>query len=157
MPKNWCFELWCWKKLFNPLDWKEIQPVHPKGNQSWITTERTDAEAETIILWPPNAKNWLTGKNPDAGKDWRREEKGSTGWDGWMASLTSWTWVWDGSWWWSGQPGVLQSMGSQRIGHDWATELKPLWLDSVMACIVLFTTTCSNQLTENFSKEGPLA
>ena len=77
MPKNWCFELWCWKKLFNPLDWKEIQPVHPKGNQSWITTERTDAEAETIILWPPNAKNWLTGKNPDAGKDWRQEAKGT--------------------------------------------------------------------------------
>ena len=60
------------------LDGKEIQPVHPKGDQSWIYTVRTDAEAETPILWPPIAKNWLTGKDPDAGKDWKREEKGKT-------------------------------------------------------------------------------
>ena len=57
---------------------KEIQPVHPKGNQSWIFFERTDAEAETLILWPPDVKNWLTGKDPDAGKDWRQKEKGMT-------------------------------------------------------------------------------
>ena len=78
-PKNWCF----WtvvleKTLESPLDCKEMEPVHPKGNQSWIFIGRTDAEAETPILWPPDAKNWLIGKDPDAGKDWRREEKGTT-------------------------------------------------------------------------------
>ena len=84
------FELWCWRRLFeSPLDSKEIQSVNPKGNQSWIFIGRTDAEAETPILWPPNAKNWLTGKDPDAGKDWRREEKGMTedemvGWHYWL-------------------------------------------------------------------------
>ena len=66
------------KTLKSPLDGKEIQPVHPKGNQSWIFTEGTDAEAETPILWPPDVKNWLTGKDPDAGKDWGQEEKGMT-------------------------------------------------------------------------------
>ena len=76
---------------------------------------RTDVEAETPILWPPNSKNWLIGKDPDAGKDWRQEEKGMT--DGWMASLTRWTWVWvsSGSWWQTGTPGVLQSMGLQEL------------------------------------------
>ena len=123
--KNWCF----WtvvleKTLESPLDCKEIQPVHSKGNQSWIFIGRTDVEAEIPILWPPDAKNWLTGKDPDAGKDWRQEEKGTTE-DGWMASSTWWTWVWVnfGSWWWTGKSGMLQSMGSQRVGHDWATEL----------------------------------
>ena len=66
------------KTLESPLDYKDIQPVHPKGDQSWIFIERTDAEAETPILWLPNAKNWLKGKDPDAGKDWRQEEKGMT-------------------------------------------------------------------------------
>ena len=78
-PKNWYF----WtvvleKTLEGPLDCKEIQPVNPKGNQSWIFIGRTDAEAETSVLWPPDEKNWLTGKDPDAGKDWRKEEKGTT-------------------------------------------------------------------------------
>ena len=78
-PKNWCF----WtvvleKTLESPLDCKEIQPLHPKGNQSWVFIRRTDAEAETPILWPPDAKSWLIWKDPDAGKDWRREEKGMT-------------------------------------------------------------------------------
>ena len=78
-PKNWCF----WtvvleKTLESPLDCKEIQPVHPKGNQSWMFTGRTDAEAETSVLWPPDVKNWFIWKVPDAGKDWRREEKGTT-------------------------------------------------------------------------------
>ena len=114
------------KTLESPLDSKEIQPVHPKGNQSWIFIGRTDAEAETQFwLWPPDTKSWLIGKDPDAGKDWRREEKGTTGWAGWMASLTQWTWVWvnSRSWWWTGKPGVLQFMGLQRLVHDWATEL----------------------------------
>ena len=70
------FELWCWRRLESPLDCKEIQPVNPKGNQSWIFIGRTDAEAETPILWPPDAKSWLIGKDPDAGKDWGQEEKG---------------------------------------------------------------------------------
>ena len=72
------FELWCWRTLESPLDCKEIQPVHPKGDQSWVFIGRTDAEAETLILWPPHAKSWLIGKYPDAGKDWGQEEKGMT-------------------------------------------------------------------------------
>ena len=77
VPKNWCF----WtvvleKTLESPWDCKEIQPVHPKGNRSWIFIERTDAEAETPVLWPPDLKNWLLGKDPDAGKDWRQERRG---------------------------------------------------------------------------------
>ena len=126
-PKNWCF----WtvvleKTLENPLDCKEIQPVNPQGNQSWMFIGRTDVEAEAPILWPPDVKNWFTGKDPDAGKYWRQEEKGMIeDRDGWMASPTQWTWVWvnSGGWWWTGRPGMLQSMGSQRVRHDWMTEL----------------------------------
>ena len=119
------FELWCWRRLLSPLNCKEIQPVNPKGNQSWIFIGRTDAEAETPILGPPDAKNQLIWKDPDAGKDWRREEKVTTGWGGWMASLPQCTWVWacSRSWWWTGKSGVQQSMGSQRAGHDWASDL----------------------------------
>ena len=77
------------KTLESSLDCKEIQPVNPKGNQSWIFIRRTDVEAETLIPWPPDVKNWLIGKDPDAGKDWRREEKGTTeeemvGWHHWL-------------------------------------------------------------------------
>ena len=72
------FELWCWRKLESPLDSKEIKPINPKGNQSWILIGKTDAEAEAPILWLPDVKNWLLGKDPDAGKDWRQEEKGMT-------------------------------------------------------------------------------
>ena len=88
--KDWCF----WtvileKTLESPLECKKTQPVHLKGNQSWIFIDRIDSEAETSILWPPVAKNWLTGKDPDAGKDWRQEEKGRTedemvGWHHWL-------------------------------------------------------------------------
>ena len=109
------FKLWCWgKTLESPLDCKEIQPVSLKTNQCWIFIERTDAEAETPILWPPDVKNWLIWKDPDAGKDWRQKEKGTTeGWDGWMALPTQWRWVWESSrsWWWTVKPGVMQSMG----------------------------------------------
>ena len=77
--KNWCFWIVVLEKtLESPLDCKEIQPIHPKGNQSWILIGRTDAEAETPILWPSDVKNWLIGKDPDAGKDWRQKEKGMT-------------------------------------------------------------------------------
>ena len=94
-PKNWCF----WtvvleKTLESPLDCKEIKPVNPGRNQSWIFLGRLDTEAETPILWPPHAKSWLVGKDPDAGREGGQEEKGTTeGWDGWMASPTQWTWV----------------------------------------------------------------
>ena len=131
------------KTLKSPLDCKEIQPVHPKGNQSWIFIGRMDTEAETPVLWPPDAKNWLIWKNPDAGKDWKvGGEGGDRGWDGWMASLTQWTWVWvtSGSWWWTERSGVLQSMRLQRVGHDWAAELN--WIDH--RCMGLFWSFLSS-------------
>ena len=93
--KNWCFcTVVLEKTLESPLDCKEIKPVHPKGNQSWIFIGRTDVEAETPILWPPDVKSWLIGKDPDARKDWRREEKGTTedemvGWHHWLNGCKS--------------------------------------------------------------------
>ena len=123
--KNWRF----WtvvldKNLQSPLDYQEIQPVHPKGNKSWILIGRTDAEAEASILWPPDAKNWLIGRL----WCWERLKAGGEGddrgWDGWMVSPTQWTWVNSGSWLWTGRPDVLRSMGLQRVGRDWATELR---------------------------------
>ena len=130
--KNWCF----WtvvleKTLESPLDCTEILPVHPKGDQSWVFMRRSDAKAETPILWPPDAKNQLIGNRPWC---WERLKVGgegdNRGIDGWMASPMQWTWVWvgSGSWWWTGKPGVLQSMGLQRVGYDWATELS--WTDA---------------------------
>ena len=124
--KNWCFWIVVLEKtLESPLDSKEIQPVNPKGNQYWVFIGRTDAEAETPIFWPPIVKSWLIWKDPDVGKDWGQEEKGTieneiAGWHHWQ-----WTWIWASSkcWWWTGKPGMLESMGSQRVGHDWATEL----------------------------------
>ena len=116
------------KKLESPLDCKEIQPVYPKGDQSWVFIGRTDVEAETPILWPPDAKSWRIWKDPDAGKDWRQEKKGTNdrGWDGWMASLTQWTWVWVNSGVGDGQGGLeCYSPKGCRVGHNWATELKP--------------------------------
>ena len=127
--KNWCFWTVVLEKTFeSPLDCKEIQPVHSKGDQPWVFFGRNDAKAETPILGPPHAKSWLIGK------DWCWEalraggEGGDRGWDGWMASPTQWMWVWvnSGSWWWTGRPGMLRFMGSQRVGHDWVTELN--WL-----------------------------
>ena len=122
------------KTLESPLDCKEIQPVHPKGGQSWVIFARTDVEAETPILWPPDAKNWLIWKDPWC---WERLRAGGEGddrgWDGWMASPTWWTWVWinSRSWWWTGRPGVLWSMGSQRVRHDWVTKLN--WTELMLA------------------------
>ena len=123
--KNWCF----WtvvleKTLERPLHCKEIQPVHPKGNQSWIFTGRTDAEAnsDTLATWCKELthwkRTWCQGKLKVGG------EGDDRGWDGWMASPTQWTWVWASSrsWWRTGKSGVLQSIGSQRVGHNWATE-----------------------------------
>ena len=111
--KNWCFWIMVLEKtLESPLDCKEIQQVHAKGNKSWIFIGRTDVKAETPILWPPDANSWLIRRDPDAGKYWGWKEEGDNrGWDGWMASPTQWTWVWVNSrrWWWTGRPGVLQS------------------------------------------------
>ena len=113
------------KTLERPLDCREIKPVNPKGNQSWIFIGRTDAEPETPILWPPDAKNWLTGEDIDAWKDLRAGEVGIRGWDGWTASPTGWTSVWvsSGSWWWTGKPGMLKSIGSQSQALSDCTEL----------------------------------
>ena len=108
--KNWCFlTVVLEKTLGSLLNCKEIQPVHPKGDQSWIFIGRTNAEAKTPILWPPDAKNLLIGKDPDAGKDWRQRRRV---WQRmrWLDGLlTRWAWVWaiSGSWWWTGKPGVL--------------------------------------------------
>ena len=93
--KNWCF----WtvvleKTLTSPLGCKEIQPVRPKGDQSWVFIGRTDAKAETPILWPPHAKSWLIGKDPDAGGIGGRRRRGQQMMNGWIASPTWWTWVW---------------------------------------------------------------
>ena len=125
---------WDLLDLPSPLNCKEIQPVHSEGDQPWVFIGRNDAKAETPVLWPPHAKtHWK--------RLWCWEGLGAggegddRGWDGWMASLTQWTWVWvnSGSWWWAGRLGVLWFMGSQRVGHDWAAELNWksfLWLMS---------------------------
>ena len=120
VPKNWCY----WtvvleKTLESPLDFKEIQPVHPKGNQSWVLIGMTDFEGETSILWSPDVKSWLIWKDPEAGKEWGLEEKGTA--EDEIVGWPQWTWVWmdSGSWLWTGRHGVLQFMESQRVGHNW--------------------------------------
>ena len=119
------FELWCWRRLLRVSWTAEIKLVVPKENQCWIFIGRTDAEAEAPILWLPDAKNWLVGKDPDAGKVWRQEDKGTTEDDmvGWHHQLVKHKFEQFGSWWWTGKPGVLQFMRSQRVRHDWVTEL----------------------------------
>ena len=149
-PKNWCFWTVVLKKtLEGPLDCKEIQPVHPKGTQSWRFTVRTDAEAEVLILWPPDVKNWLIWKDPDAGKDWSQEEKGMIEDEivGCHHRLNGrGHWASSGSWWWTGKPGVLQSIELQRFGHNWATELKrkhiTQWKESICEGYVLNDSNC---------------
>ena len=126
------------KTLESPLDCKEIQPVHPKGNQSWIFIGRTDAGAEIPILWPPDAKCWLIGKDPDAGKDWGQEEKGTT-----EDEMVGW------HHWWNGHgldqtPGKLLKdreawhaavLGAQRVGHDWETEQQQSYTLRLFRCL----------------------
>ena len=128
VPKNWCF----WtvvleKALESPLDCKGIQPLQPKGNQSWIFNNCKDWcwswNSNTLATWCKELTHW---KRPWC---WERLKAGgegdNRGWDGWMASPTQWVWVWVNcaSWWWTGRPGVLQSMGLQKVGDNWATEL----------------------------------
>ena len=142
-----------------PLD-EEIKPVHPKGNQSWIFTGRTHAEAETPILWPPDVKSWLS-KRPWC---WERLKVGGEGddrgWDGWMASLTQWTWVLvdSSSWWWTGRANMLQSMESHRVGHDWRTDAFELWCQRRLLRVA-WTARRSNEsvlkeISPEYSLEG---
>ena len=112
-------ELWCWRRLLRVSWTKKIKSANLKGNQHWIFVGRTDTEAETPVFWSFDVNSWLIGKVPDAGKDWGQKEKR----DGWMASPKQRTWAWTkfGSWWGTGRPGVLQSMGLQRVG--WTEQL----------------------------------
>jgi len=130
------FELWCWRRLLR-VPWTGgwgDQTINSQGNQSWIFIGSTDVKPETPILWPPDAKNWLKRL-----WCWERLKAGGEGddkgWYGWMASWTQWTWDWASSrnWWWTGKPGVLQSMGLQKVGHDWATELN--WTELIIMLI----------------------
>ena len=121
--EGWVLENWCFqtkgleKTLESPLDWKEIKPVNPKGNQPWTLTGRTDAETEAPILGLPDAKSWLIRKDPDAGKDWRREEKGMTEDEmvGWHHRLNGHEFEGTPGEWRTGKPGMLQSMGLQEL------------------------------------------
>ena len=124
--KNWCFwTIVLEKTLESPLDSKEIHSVNPKGNQPWVFIGRTGAETEAPILWPPDAKSRLTRKGSDAGKDWRQEEKGQQTMT-WLDSITDSMHMSLSKlreMWRTGNPGVLQPMGSQRVRHYWTTEL----------------------------------
>ena len=143
--KNRCLLIVVLEKTFEtPLDSKEIKWVHPKGNQPWIFIGRTDAAAEAPELWPPDAKSRLLGKDPDAGKDWRQEEKGGKrGWDGWMASRTQWTWVWanleivkDREAWCTSVHGVAKSWAQVS---DWKITQQ---LINVFCVTILFIMKC---------------
>ena len=131
------FELRCWRRLLRvPWTARRSNQSILKEISPWVFTGRTDAKAETPILWP-HRKYW---PNTDSfakilmlGKIEGRRRSDDRGWDGWMASPTQWTWVWvnSGRWWWTGRPGMLRSMGLQRVGHDWATELNFSLTDNV--------------------------
>ena len=148
-PKNWCFWTVVLDKILeSPLDCREIQLVHPKGNQSWIFIGRTDVEAEAPILWPPDEKIWLIRKTLMLGR-LKAGEGDDRGWDGWMASLTRWTWVWvnSGSWWWTTKPGILQSMGSQRVLNDWVYMTEQLnWIEHYNSTSVYKTVWSPSQI-----------
>ena len=141
------------KTLESPFDLKDIQPVHPKGNQSWIFIGRTDAEAEVPILWPPDAKNWLIGKDPDAGKDWRWEDKRMTenemyGWHHWLDWHEFEQAPRIGNGWGSLARYSPQSMRLQRVGQDWAVNImadRHVRLALVYICqlVLLFQPLCS--------------
>ena len=142
-PKNWCFWTVVLEKTpEDPLDCKEIPPVHPKGDQSWVFIGRTDAEAETPILWPPHVKSWLTGKHPDAGRDWGQEEKGTTEDEmaGWHHQLDAHEFGWT--------PGVGDGQGGLVCCDSWGrkesdtteqlnwTELKREWINDLINTLI---------------------
>ena len=143
--KNWCFwSVVLEKTLESPLDCKEIKPVNCEGTQSWILIGRTDAEAP--IIWPPDVKNWLTGKDPDAGKNWRQEEKGTTedemvGWHHWFDGHEFEQALEDGE----GQGGLLCcSPWGCRVGHDWTTKLLLKSSPKLLFCLHLFKSLVLN-------------
>ena len=107
------FELWCWRRLKSPLDCKEIQPVHSKGDQSWVFFGRNDAKADTLVRWPPHVKRWLIGKDSDAGRDWGQEEKGTTEdqMAGWHHGLDGREFEWT--------PGVGDGQGGLACWDSW--------------------------------------
>ena len=113
-----------------------LQPVHPKGYQSWVFTGRTDGEAETLNTLATWCEELTHLKRPWCWERFKAGEGDDRGWDGWMASPTQWRWIWvnSGSWWWTGKPGVLRFMGSQRVGHDWVTELN--WISIQYHCLI---------------------
>ena len=140
--------------------WESLElqgdPIHPKKGQLWVFIGKTDVETETPILWPTYANSWLIGKDSDARKDWRWKEKGLTEdemvrWPQWLNMSLIWVWVNSGSWWWSERPGVLQSMGSQRVGHNWVTELNwtELNRNSVELTLSCASLTHCNSLEES--------
>ena len=155
VPKNWCFWTVVLKKpLESPLDCKEIQPVHPKGDQSWVFFGRTDAEAETPILWPPHARRWLIGKDPDAGRDWGQEEKGTTedAMAGWHHGLDGCEFEWT--------PGAGDGQGGLVCGNSWGCKESDTtewvnWTELVPGLSFCFLTTfCTKiiNLKPHFSK-----
>ena len=144
------FELQCWRRLLSPKDCKEIKPVNPKGNQHW---KNWCLSANTLATWCKELTHW---KRPWCWERLKAEGEGDDrGWDGCMASLTWWTWVWTSSrsWWWTGKPGVLQSMGLQRVGNNWVTELN--WACVRDHCYALppEASTKENQTCRQTSRE----
>ena len=135
-PNNWCFlTVVLEKTLESPSDAREIQPFHPKGDQSWVFIGRTDLEAKAPINLATSCEELTHWKRPWHWERLRAGEEGDNrGWDGGMVSLTQWTWVWvnSGSWWWAERPGVLQFMGSQRVGRDWVSEMN--WTELKLYC-----------------------
>ena len=143
--KNW----WFWtvvleKTLESPLDCKEIQPVHLRGDKSWVFIGRTDVKAEAPIIWLPDTKSWLIWKDPFAGKDWGQEEKEwqRMRWLDGISDSLDMDWVDSGNWWWTGRPGVLQFVGLQRVGHYWVCELN--WTDSFQSTVLWIHFLCVN-------------
>ena len=156
VPKNWCFQIVVLEKtLCESLGQRQDQTSQSQTKsilnihwRDWCWSSSI-IEAEAPIFWPTNRKSWLIGKDRDAGKDRGQEEKGMAedemvGWHQW----TQWTWVWASSrsWWWTGKPGVLQSIGSQRVRHDWATELN--WLTKRSLIQILQILLFRNRDTE---------
>ena len=131
------------KTLESPLDKKEIKPVNSKENQPWIFIRRTDAETEAPILWPPAAKRWLIRKGPDMGKDWRQEKKGMTEDEmaGWHHGLNGHEFE-QTERQWTGKADVLQSMGSQRVRYDWATEQNQKYQTGILFSLSLLREHC---------------